>query len=314
MLNLLKTLLGGAIFLASTISPAGSLADAESLQERIFFKTSAFTISEYDVRMYMERDLNVSTEAVEWGSPESVRAAIENLYAYGVLATEYDAEVSEEELKWIANMARVKAAALASLNAEVDREMALYDWQSAAKEYYLVHRAEYLVQEKLTLRTLLVDTKTRSIEEAINIVEGLVPNDITEAEFEQIIREYSDDPTSAKKGGLMDITRGRTVAPFEEAAFALQQPGEFSNPVVSRFGVHLIQLLKRVPDKFRSYEEVESELLPKIKEERRQQFYSALVNQAKALRPDSVEIREQELQDFMDQVSMKSSSKLPAAH
>lgn len=64
------------------------------------------------------------------------------------------------------------------------------------------------------------------------------------ASFESLAREHSQDGSAAQGGDLGWSTPGRYVPEFEAALEALQ-PGEISPPVVSRFGVHLIQLLER---------------------------------------------------------------------
>ncbi len=65
-----------------------------------------------------------------------------------------------------------------------------------------------------------------------------------QADFAQLAREHSQDG-SAKQGGDLGWTNPGTFVPeFEEAMDALK-PGEVSQPLVSRFGVHLIQLQER---------------------------------------------------------------------
>ena len=64
-------------------------------------------------------------------------------------------------------------------------------------------------------------------------------------DFEELAREYSTDDSNAEEGGHLGwFPRGRMVAPFEEAAFALQ-PGEFSDVVETTFGYHIIQVTER---------------------------------------------------------------------
>lgn len=62
-------------------------------------------------------------------------------------------------------------------------------------------------------------------------------------DFASLAQEFSDDPSSAKKGGDLGFNpKGRMVAPFDEAQFALQ-PGEITaEPVKSNFGYHIIKV------------------------------------------------------------------------
>jgi len=65
-----------------------------------------------------------------------------------------------------------------------------------------------------------------------------------QASFEQLASEYSDD-ASAKQGGDLGWSfPGRYVPEFQQALDRLK-PGEISQPVVTRFGVHLIELVDR---------------------------------------------------------------------
>ena len=65
-----------------------------------------------------------------------------------------------------------------------------------------------------------------------------------QADFPTLAREHSQDGSAKDGGDLGWATPGRYVPEFEQALNALK-PGEISEPVVSRFGVHLIQLLER---------------------------------------------------------------------
>jgi len=62
--------------------------------------------------------------------------------------------------------------------------------------------------------------------------------------FEDIARQYSEDGSAAAGGDLGWSNPGQMVPEFETAMNALA-PGGLSEPVVSRFGVHLIQVLER---------------------------------------------------------------------
>ncbi len=63
--------------------------------------------------------------------------------------------------------------------------------------------------------------------------------------FETVCREISDDATSKVNGGVLPtFETGRQVPAFEEAAFALKNPGDYSKPVRTNYGWHIIKLIE----------------------------------------------------------------------
>lgn len=62
--------------------------------------------------------------------------------------------------------------------------------------------------------------------------------------FEDLARQYSADE-SAAQGGDLGLVGADTFVPEFEAAMNALKPGQVSPPVVSRFGVHLIQVVER---------------------------------------------------------------------
>src|SRR5690606_26261071 len=83
--------------------------------------------------------------------------------------------------------------------------------------------------------------------------------------FETLVKQYSQDVPTVERGGIIGrFGAGRLNAPdFEEAAFALKNPGDFSKPVMTDFGWHIIKLIERHPKS--SFNEVKNELLERIK-------------------------------------------------
>jgi peptidyl-prolyl cis-trans isomerase SurA len=64
------------------------------------------------------------------------------------------------------------------------------------------------------------------------------------AKFEDLARQHSEDGSAANGGDLGWAAPGQFVPEFEQTMSALR-PGSIAEPMVSRFGVHLIQLLER---------------------------------------------------------------------
>jgi peptidyl-prolyl cis-trans isomerase SurA len=64
------------------------------------------------------------------------------------------------------------------------------------------------------------------------------------ADFAKLAREHSEDGSAAEGGDLGWSTPGMFVPEFEETMNQLQL-GQIADPLISRFGVHLIQVLER---------------------------------------------------------------------
>ena len=76
------------------------------------------------------------------------------------------------------------------------------------------------------------------------------------ADFAELAKEHSQDGSAKQGGDLGWSNPGSYVPEFEEAMNALK-PGEISAPLVSRFGVHLIQLIERRETKLNPREQRE---------------------------------------------------------
>ena len=80
------------------------------------------------------------------------------------------------------------------------------------------------------------------------------------ADFAELAKAKSEDPGSAGQGGsLGNVLRGVMVKPFEDALFAMQE-GELSEPIQTRFGLHIIKLNKITPGEQRAFADVQQEL------------------------------------------------------
>lgn len=83
------------------------------------------------------------------------------------------------------------------------------------------------------------------------------------ASFEDMVREFSDDKQSASNNGRLDwFGTGKMVLPFQEAAFALKNPGDISKPVQTAYGFHIIKLIDRRPTG--TFDEVKDDIKNKI--------------------------------------------------
>lgn len=90
------------------------------------------------------------------------------------------------------------------------------------------------------------------------------------ADFGEQAAKYSDDKATAKQGGELPwFGPGRMVPEFEEAAFALANNGDLSQPIKSDYGWHIIKKVdkKDIP----SFDDAKNELKAKIARDTRAQ-------------------------------------------
>ncbi len=86
--------------------------------------------------------------------------------------------------------------------------------------------------------------------------------------FENLARKFSDDKNSARYGGKLRKFGIRQMIPaFENQAFALKNPGDFSKPFKSRFGWHIVKLIKKYP--VPPYKEIKDNLKRKVARDER---------------------------------------------
>ncbi len=116
--------------------------------------------------------------------------------------------------------------------------------------YYNAHRDQYDRPARAVLSLVAVERSVTAADSAAarTNIEQLRDEIMQGADFAAVATRESDDSTSAINGGdLGRGTRGRFVAPFEEAAYALSE-GEVSPPVRTQYGWHLIKVGRRRAD------------------------------------------------------------------
>ncbi|MBS1487842.1 MAG: peptidylprolyl isomerase [Bacteroidetes bacterium] len=94
--------------------------------------------------------------------------------------------------------------------------------------------------------------------------------------WDELCKQYSEDTNTKNSGGrLKPFGTGVfvSVPEFEAAAFALQKPGDVSDPFQSNIGWHIIRLEKKIP--LAPYAEMEAALKKKIVRDERMKIAEA---------------------------------------
>ncbi len=96
---------------------------------------------------------------------------------------------------------------------------------------------------------LNTNAKEEEVMEAKRKIDSIYGQLITGADWTSMVQSYSEDVSSVEKGGELNWIRTNSpvALPFREAAFSISYPGEYSKPVHTDFGWHIIKLLEKRP-------------------------------------------------------------------
>jgi len=122
---------------------------------------------------------------------------------------------------------------------------------------------------------MIYKKSTNSKEKIIKILDSINKG----SSFESMAKLYSQDKRSAARGGVLNkFSSGQINSiPFENAAFSLNNIGDISNPIETKFGWHIIKLLSK--NEIKSFDELKPSILSKIRRGDRNEYISNSFNQ-----------------------------------
>lgn len=142
------------------------------------------------------------------------------------------------------------------------------DFSALAEEYYRTHQKEFAQPERIKVAHILwgvaCDCEDKDGAKRIQ-AETTLKELRAGADFAELARNLSDDKTNASKGGELDwVPRGKLVKPFEEAAFALREPGSISDVIKTEYGYHVIKLIGYEPASVQPFAQVKDGIIKKL--------------------------------------------------
>ncbi len=135
--------------------------------------------------------------------------------------------------------------------------------------YYQEHLKEFMEPEKIRVRHILIKFNPKGKPEdqikAEMKAKELLDRVKAREDFAKVAREFSEDPNSKLKGGdLGYISRGRMPPDFDKVAFGLK-PTEISPIVKTIFGLHIIKLEDRRPERTFELNQVRNQIENELK-------------------------------------------------
>lgn len=111
---------------------------------------------------------------------------------------------------------------------------------------------------------ILINKSEKGKEKADSLYKALK----TGANFDKIAEKYSEDRGTASLGGkLPRFGTGKMVENFENEVRKLEKEGDYSKPFKTKYGWHIVKLLKKHP--VGSFDKVKHELTKKVKKSNR---------------------------------------------
>lgn len=186
---------------------------------------------------------------------------------------------TEEMLKdQIKNGLTIKAL----IDKEVTPKVSVSDQQVRA--YYEDNPNLFRKPEQVKASHILIQVPANADEakktEALAAIQALKIRIDNGENFATLAMENSEGPSKAKGGDLGFFGREQMVAPFSEAAFALQ-PGQTSDVVQTRFGYHLIRVTERQAEQTMAFNDVKEAISARLRQEQETKKVGAYLEKLK---------------------------------
>jgi parvulin-like peptidyl-prolyl isomerase len=131
------------------------------------------------------------------------------------------------------------------------------------RRYYQSHSKEFEVPERLHLQEIVVlDTHEEGAEGMARVAQEIREKYLAGGALIELADTYAADGLTAGPFDLGWVEVGDLDRGLEEAVWQLQ-PGEMSEPVLARGGLHLLEVVERQEAMLRSFAEVQQEIQAK---------------------------------------------------
>ncbi|MFZ2237673.1 MAG: peptidylprolyl isomerase [Dokdonella sp.] len=158
--------------------------------------------------------------------------------------------------------------------AKLRESVVIPDMAELARERYLTDKSKFNDPAVLDVKHILISSERHTDQEARELAEKVRADAVADANaFEALVSKYSEDGSAAANGGLMRQAgdNKQYVPEFAAAANKLTKVGEVSPVTKTKFGYHVLMLIKRAPARVRSFDEVKEQLISELQTDYRQQ-------------------------------------------
>lgn len=258
---------------------ADEIANGDVADSNVLATWSTGSLTREDMEIYLS-GLSLNDKAAFLLNRKRAAEALQDQLLRSLVMSDADLEpiLEDETVQMQLEKARRKILFEAYRDDYISQRL-LEDYEPLAREQYLINEQAFVEPEVRTVTHVLINNKDRSDKDASMLVQQLYDQIVSgELELEAAVEQYSDDPSAVKNKGQLEIEPGGTVPPFEQASYALSKPGEFSEPVKTAYGYHIIRLDAIAPSRPLAFEEVRGRLMYEAKIDHKEKLWSQYIS------------------------------------
>ena len=234
---------------------------------KIVARVASQDITESDVMMFIQP---FGQQAMMlYHSEQGRKMIIDDVISMRLFAIEAENKKLDQTPEFKAALENTRRAMLAqSAMREAIKDLKVTD--DEAKKFYDSNTSMFMQPERVHASHILVKPESEDI---LLVIQSELKAGVS---FDSLAKKYSIDPGSAANGGdLGEFPRGVMVPEFEEAVFALKNPGDISDPVKSQFGWHIIKLEAKIPESAAPFERVKPQIMQELQSQKTQELLKA---------------------------------------
>ena len=193
-----------------------------------------------------------------------VNTTIDGLWVRRVLAQRARDEGLDKDPIVAARIRQAEEDTLSGIYiSRIGRNMKFPDLEPRAREIYKANPKAFIVPEAVKIEHILISAKKYSGDDLVRRANEAYQQAKGAKDFLEVAARYSDDERPQSGGKVGDLPPGPPTQ-FEHPIpdeLAKLKPGDVSKPIKTIYGMHIIKLVERRPQRQKSFDEVKDDLI-----------------------------------------------------
>lgn len=255
-------------------TPAAEPQPSEKRAEKAVIPDDKARVTAQDI-VYEIRRMGRKQAASAVSSPQELQEVIELLYKRRVISNQANVRGYVDEPRLRKGLERARHIELMRQVPQLYLEdQEIPSFADAARQYYEDNlKDEFFPPERIRVSQIMLQARSKAAREEARERMQRILNALEEGkDFGTLANKHSQDAARFTRGDLGFIERGERADSFERAAFALEDPGDYSGIVETPYGLHIVKLLEKPKHEPIPFEKVRARLIQKLKREHMQRM------------------------------------------